>query len=180
MKPPNHKIGPLRIIDDLDPAWDRDRLEVELDGLELDQKRAHPVVAYQLGLTHFDLDAVGTVFHDDGSETIVAARDYLRPELAPRVFEGKRLTPLEVAACLDRGEEVGRLGAFGLAIKEIEGVDGLAFHVPLRKHATDGQVQAVVDALGYAVVSRIGQAVLDASRAPTPSEGKPSGSPRGA
>lgn len=179
MKPPSHKLATLRIIDEDDDAWNRDRIELELDGLELEQKREHPVMAYQLGRTHFDLDAHGTVFFEDGTETTVAARDYLRPEVIPRVFEGRRLPPLEVAVCLDRGTEVGRIYAFGLAIKSIEGAGDLAYRVPSRKHATDGQVQAVVDTLGYAVVSRIGQAVLDASRAPNAAEGKRSGSPGG-
>lgn len=180
MKPPNHRIGTLRIIDEQDPAWDRDRIDRELDGLEVEQLREHPVMAYQLGHTHFDLDALGTVYAEDGSELSVAARDYLRPEVAPRFFEARRLTPLEVASCMDRGEQVGRLWAFGLAVKGIEGAGSLTFQVAARKTATDGQVQAVVDALGYAVVSRVGQAVLDASRAPTAPEGKRSGSPHGA
>jgi hypothetical protein len=179
MKPPNHKLGALRIIDDADPAWDHDRVGEELDGLDLEEKRAHPVMAYQLGLTHYDLDAPGTVYDHEGNESSACARDYLRPEVNPRVFEARRLSPLEVATCMDRGEQVGRLWAFGLAVKGIEGANPLTFHVPARKAATDGQVQAVVDALGYQVVSRIGQAVLDASRAPTPQEGKRSGSPAG-
>lgn len=179
MKPPTHKIAPLRIVADSDDAWDRDRINAELAGLEVEQLREHPVIAYHQGRTHFDLDALGTVYAEDGSSSETCARDYLRPEVVPRVFEARRLPPLEVATCLDRGTEVARVHAFRLAVKGIEGADGLTYHVLPTKAATEGQLQAVVDALGYDVMVAVGQAVLDASRSPNAAEGKRSGSPGG-
>lgn len=179
MKPPTHKLAALRVIADSDKAWDRDRINAELDGLEVEQLREHPIIAYHQGRTHFDLDALGTVYAEDGSSSEACARDYLRPEAVPRVFEARRLPPLEIAACLDRGLETARVHAFRLAVKGIEGADGLTYHVLPTKTATDGQLQAVVDALGYDVMTTVGQAVLDASRAPNPAEGKRSGSQGG-
>jgi hypothetical protein len=178
-RPPHHRISPLRIIDLQDKAWD-DRWVAEIEHLEGDELRAHPMMAYRLGLSQFDLDAPGVVTSEDGEQLQATARDYLREASPPRFFEARRLTPMELATCLDRGEHVGRLWAFQLAVKGIEGAEGLTYRVDNRKAATDGQVQAAAEALGADILLRIGRFVIDASRHPNPSEGKPSGSSPGA
>jgi hypothetical protein len=181
MKPPHHKLtATLRIIDLDDPAWDTRYLD-ELADLEGEELKAHPMMAYRLGVTHFDLDAEGVVSGESAAlfEWRRKPRDYLRELPPPRVFECRRLGPSEVATCLDRGEHVGRLWAFQLACKGIEGAEGLTFAVDPKRAASDGQVQAAADAIGVDVLLRIGRCILDASRAPTPSEGKRSGSSPG-
>lgn len=175
MRPPHHRITPtLRIIDKEDPAWDSDRFKAEILPLEGDELDDHPIYAYLQGSTHFDLDAVGYLYDAKGQPIATSPRSYLKG--TPRVFEARRLTIGEVTTCLDRGDRTGSLWAFQLAVKRI---DGFAFDQAHGKALSDGQVQSVVDALGSDVVLRIGVMVLRASRAPTPAEGKSSGSSGG-
>lgn len=177
-RPPHHRITALRIIDPEDKIWDG-RWVAELDGLEGDEVRAHPVMAYRLGMSHFDIDAPGVIFDGDGEQRTATARDYLR-EPPLRVFEARRLDPMELASALDRGEHAGQVWAFATAVKSVEGFPGFTYQVDQRKDATAGQLRAASEALGAAAVMRIGKAVIDASRHPNRSESLPSGSSPGA
>lgn len=169
-RPPQHRITPaLRIVDMGDPAWDKDRYEAEIEDLEGEELADHPIMAYRLGKTHFDLDAIG---HADDAP--VCPADYLTG--TPRFFEARRLTVGELAACLDRGIHGGQMLAFHLAVKR---VDGFEFQVRPKKVLSDNQVQAVADEIGAEVVMRIGRSIIDSSRAPIVSEGKRSGSSPG-
>jgi hypothetical protein len=86
---------------------------------------------------------------------------------------------MEISTCLQRGDEVGAVWAFHLACKAVHNA-GIEFRVPRRKQATDAQVQAVHDILGYDVIPRVGRMILNGSREPTSAEKKRSGSSPGA
>lgn len=185
--PPNHRLGQMLILD-LD-AFDNDRVLLDIEGIEdePDKQNDHPVIAYRQGKSRFDLDAPGVVytepvrdssgrFTNDESCVSVTARDYLKGnEDEHPVFECRRLATMEISTCLQRGEEVGAVWAFHLACKAVHNT-GIEFRVPRRKPASDAQVQAVHDALGYDVIPRVGRMILNGSREPTSAEKKPSGS----
>lgn len=180
MRPPHHRIGAqLRIIDLGDPAFD-DRFNAEIAPLDLAEAAEHPILLFRRGETHFDLDAPGWVVDEDGERRQACAREYLRPGAVPKVFVARRLDPAELATCLDLGENGGRAYAFRIAVRRIEGAPELAYEVAEGKAATDRQLRAVGELLGGEAVLRVGRMVIDASRRPTPAEGKPSGSSPGA
>jgi hypothetical protein len=177
MKPPHHKHAALlRVIDTDDPAWNFKRWLAELDGLEEDDHDAHPMVMYRKGRTHFDLDAPGHVI-EDGERVPRTPRDYLSGT-NPKVFEARRLTPLELADVLDQPTHKGQYFTFQACCMRIEGVPGLVFENG-RGRASEGQMRAAADAVGADAVMRIGQSIINASMGPSPSEGKRSGSLRG-
>lgn len=164
----------MRIVDTGPENFDNDRAASEVEDLEPDELQEHPLIAYRQGTTRFDLDAPGRVYDGDGEVEELTAREYLKTE-SPTTFECRRLNVSEIATCLQRGDEVGACWAFALSCKSIENASGLSFTVQRKKLATDGQMSAVQDRLGYDVIARVGKMIINGSRQPTRQEGKPSG-----
>lgn len=172
MRPPHHRIKPHLTIIDLDD-FDTERVNTEIDGLEPHHASEHPVIQYRQGETHFDLDAPGCVYGDEGPEQRTA-REYLNDD--PRVFTARRLSLAELAVCLDWGDHVSATRAFAQAVKQI---GGFPYEVKAKKALSEAQLARVTDEIGADAVFRVGKMVIAASRAPTRAEGKRSGSSPG-
>lgn len=74
MRTPQHSIDatPVLVLPE-DPAWDLDKIEAEIEGLDVEARQAHPYAQYQKGETRYDLHARVTWPGGEGS-----AADYLK------------------------------------------------------------------------------------------------------
>lgn len=175
--PPQHSItARIEYISKHDPAWDIDRINAELDGLEPDQIDEHPATKYFRGETRFDLDAPGTVYLLDGTTRQCAMREYLKPGVEPVTWEQRRLTVAELSVCEDLGGVRGNELALRYALAGVTGID---FNVepPRRgKLLREGVVEALSERVGADMLWDVGASMREASKQPTRREAKPSGS----
>lgn len=168
--PPQHSAtAQIRFIRSTDPAWDLDCVEEERKrlGKRTDE---HPIPVYFAGESRYDLDAPGPV---DGETK--SPRQYLRPEVKPRAWLGRRLGIAEVARCHDVGGSMGELEAFAMAVVGCENFPEPAPTIeqgPARRLSAS-LVDEIAERLGMAEVFEVGRAMLLASRAPTSAEKKP-------
>lgn len=91
MRPPQNRIDadPIYILSD-DPAWDSDRINTELEGLE--DSGQHPWIRYLKGEGRFDL--YQTI---DGH----SPAEYLKPDVEPTKFMLRRMGPTNFARVQD-------------------------------------------------------------------------------
>lgn len=177
MHPPQHSVtAEIEFVSRTDPAWDRDRVNSELDEMTDEEGQQHPFVQYQAGATRYDLDALGKR-PGDGDELVEArTRDYFKPEVQPRVFKLRRLKAAQVSRCLDIGGRTGEKLACQLGLREVDPpIRGLKLKGRERPLSED-ELQKIADALGVDTVWEVGAAALEASRLPTEQEKKASGS----
>lgn len=135
-------------------AFDLDRVKRERATMP-DGGDGHPVVLYFAGESRFDLDAPHPV-----GEQIHSAREYLLPDHGAKIWEMRRLRPMECARCRDVGDNAGKLTAFALTM----GTPG--------RPLTDEQIEAYVDECGLEELYAVGDAALRASEAPKAAEKK--------
>lgn len=177
MHPPQHSVtAEIEFISRTDPAWDRDRVNRELEEMTDEESAEHPFVQYHAAGTRYDLDAPGRRPGDDGELVVATCREYLKPEASPRIFRLRRMKAAQVSRCLDIGGRTGeKLGA-QMALREITPpIKGLKLKGRERP-LTEDELQRIVDTIGLDTVWEVGAAALDASRAPTEQEKKASGS----
>jgi hypothetical protein len=178
-RPPQHSISAeIAFIPESDPAWDR-RYSPELDDLAAFGVPVtdHPLMAYMSGRTRFDLDAPGPIVvreDDDGQPVMGVARprDYLRPDVQPRIFHLRRMRSIEVARCEDVGGATGEIIACQLTLQRIENAPAGYRYRAGKRVMSDEQVDALRDAIGLETIRQVGRAAMRASSQPTEQEGK--------
>lgn len=158
MTAPQHSITAIpRYVNDA--AFDLDRIKLERSRMP-DGGDAHPVVIYRSGESRLDLDAPYPVPDAEGGSALFCARDYLKPDHGQKIWEPRRLRPMEVTRCRDVGGDSGKLIAFALAMGTSS------------RPLTDAAVEAHVDEHGLDEILAVGAAALSASEAPKASEKK--------
>lgn len=181
MRPPQHSVdAEIEFILETDPAWDRERANDELQDMGDDEDTEHPLIKYYVGDSRFDLDAEGIRPESgpDGQVVLVPgkARDYLKPDVQPRVFRLRRLRAAQVSRCMDVGGRTGQQLACQQALSSIDPpIAGLKLKARKRP-LVDDELQQLADAVGMDAVWEIGKAAIEASKAPTEQEKKASAS----
>lgn len=176
--PPNRVDAPIVFVHPDDPAWDKERIDAEMEALG-PRQHEHPIVRYIGGWTRYDLDAQTTY---EGK--VVTAREYLDETKQPTMWTLRRLTHeewYEVRPMVDRSYQLGELRqvqafvrACGYGLKKVDNGPDLELPGgrPSRKDMAllheMGQVQNPPVDLIYA----IGEAVFQASMPLTETEGK--------
>lgn len=177
MTPPQHSIDatPVFVLIE-DPAWDTDRVDRELDGLDSEAKAKHPYLAYHAGETRYDLNARVTWSGGEGS-----AADYLGDGACR--FTLQRLGPEQFAEIVDsRAREYRREGenssfvgvwvkAARYGIKAIDGDPAIRF--PPGARMTEGVMRQIFDRHGGVnAMTQIGLAAWQLSQPLSEAEGK--------
>lgn len=170
---------PIIFIARDDTAWDRDRINYELEVIEgerePDQDRPvawdavedHPMVRYQLGETRYDLTTV---------------EQYLDQAEGPVRFHFRRLTRNQRnnLLALQQGGQLYAAyeAAFRLGVETIDGVPNLELQARFKKSKTLGEkdMGRIEQLLGRDIFHEVGEAVLRASQDLTRAEKKPSAS----
>lgn len=165
MQPPQHSATarPRYIAKD-DPAFDSDRFIEEIKTLR--EGETHPLAAYWAGVGRYDLEAPGKL-----GDQVVSPRDYLLPDKTPVVFTLRRLRMRELSRVLDLDVRAGQMLAFQLGLGRIDGhptIEAKDYTTAI----SDAETDRLADVLGAGKMYEVGVAVINASAAPTPAEGK--------
>jgi hypothetical protein len=164
LSPPQHSAtAKPRYVAKDDPAWD-ERFIAEV--AQLKEGEVHPLGSYFAGLTRFDLDASGKL-----GDLVVTPREYLTADKTPVVYTLRRLRLRELAHVQDLPERQGQYTAYRMGLGKIEGCEAIESN-EFTSMLSEATVDRHMEILGAAKIYEVGQAVLAASSAPTPAEGK--------
>lgn len=105
LRPPQHPVDETEIeyIHNDDDAWDRERIESELNRMDEDDWSDHPFTRYFAGLDRFSMDAPSTFRlqpEEEGGETesvTATVGDYLDRSKDPEVWVVRRIDELDYA-----------------------------------------------------------------------------------
>ena len=177
MRPPQHSIdaNPIFVLIE-DPAWDTDRVDQELEGLDNEARAEHPYLAYHSGSTRYDLNARVTWAGGEGS-----ASDYLGDGACR--FTLQRLAPDQFAEIVDsrsreyrrEGENASFVGVWVKAARYgIRAIDGdAAIRFPSGARMSDGVMRQICDRHGGVnAITQIGLASWMLSQPLSEAEGK--------
>lgn len=171
MPAPQHSVtAAIRVISGQDPAWDHPTIDAEFKELARSSPESvHPWVAYRRGDTRFDLDAPAHIFGEERT-----ARSYLRAEVKPMIWLGRRLGSGEQVKFRDIGGDEAKLIAFRYGCIAVENApDGVTIpEQVMGRPMSEAVADSIAEIVGLDAVLEVGDSIMKASAAPTSAEKK--------